>query len=166
MPIDYPALATEINTDPRSYGYAAHVAAGNDQAVAGLLNLARDGTNGGPAVVIRRADIASREIMEAIRITDYTALPANPNTSALSQERRALSWLESLVNADRVRLLNDDGTNNPVMSNFADMFPAGTGTRDRLVALAQRHGSRAEELFGRDAAVTADDVAKALRPNG
>lgn len=163
MPINYTDLATEINTDPRAYGYAAHVLIGNDQAVADLLNLVRTGSNGGPAITIRRVDVGSQEICEAIRVPDYTALPANPNASQLSQERRFLSWMEALVNAPRVRLLNDDGSDTPVMANFADMFGAATGTRQRLVALASRNGSRAEELFGRGTVMTAADVAKALR---
>lgn len=37
--IDYAALKTELTTDPNAYGYTAHVASGNDSALAELLNL-------------------------------------------------------------------------------------------------------------------------------
>jgi hypothetical protein len=42
------------------------------------------------------------------------------------------------------------------------MFPAGSGTRNRLTALATRSGSRAEQLFGRRVSVSHGDVATAL----
>lgn len=156
------SLATELNTDPNAYGYAAKIAVGDDEGVAAIINTVRDGSNGA-SIPIRRSNIASKEIVEAIRVTDYTALPANPNATQLSNERRFLSWMESLVNASEVRLLNDDGTDTPVISNFQDMFPAGSGTRTRLFTLATRNGSRAEQLFGANFVVTASDVAKALR---
>jgi hypothetical protein len=167
--IQVTALRAELLADPRTYGYAAHINVGgvtgndNDQALANLINLVRTGTNGGPAIPIKRDDVASREIMEAIRITDFTALPVSPNATQLSTERRALAWMEALVNADRVRLVNEDGSDTPVMANFGDMFAVGTSTRTRLTALSTRNGSRAEELFGRAVSVSVSEVGRALR---
>lgn len=175
MPVNHAALATEVNTDPRGYGYAEDVAVGNDQAVADKLNLVRDGSvgrvpanptgDGGSAdgvVLVKRADVTSREVIEAVDLADFPALPSNPNASALSTERRQLAYLGWLASVSTMRLVGDDGNDLPIVGNLGAMFPAGTGSRNRLLALRRRPGSRAEELFG--VSVTASDVAKALRP--
>jgi hypothetical protein len=162
MAITPAALRSELLSDPTSLGYAPLVAARDDQGLADLLNLPRDGTNGGPAITVRRADIASRDIWEAIEVTDFPALSGNPSATQLSRERQYLAWLSGLAAIPRVRLLNDDGSNTPVIANLQAMFPGGSGTRARLTALAQRPGSRAEQLFGRDTFVTIADVAEAL----
>jgi hypothetical protein len=161
MAIDYVALKAELETDPVGYGYAPFYNAGDNGALADMLNLVRDGTNGGPAISIRKSDVIGKEIWESIAIADFPALPANPNNSQLSTERRSLSWLEGLANYDTIRLLYDDGSNTPVIENLQGIFPAGTGTRNRLIALATRNGSRAEQLFGANTRLTNEDIAKA-----
>lgn len=150
-------LATEINTDPTAIGYAPHITSGSDNAIADLLNEPRAG------ITIRRQDISTKELYESIDVADYAALPSNPNATQLSTERRFLAWLSGLQALGRVRLQNDDGTDTPVVKNLLTMFPAGSQTRARIIALATRLGSRAEQLFGANVAVTDDDVAKALR---
>lgn len=162
MVLSLPALKTEIQTDPNAYGYAAHVAAGSTQAVADLLNLARTGLNGGPAITVRKSDVSSKSIWEAIDIADFPALPANPNNTQLSTERRSLSWLEGLANIGMIRLLNDDGSDTPVVTNLQGIFPQGSATRSRLLALASRFGSQAEQLFGVGVVISNVDVAAAL----
>ena len=157
MPINHQALQTELQTDPTALGYAASVASGNDEATAAILNQIRAG------ITIRRADIEPREIAAAIAVADYTALGGNPTAAQLSTERRFLSWLTAIMAVPSLRLLNDDGSNTPVIDNFQAMFAAGTGTRTRLIALASRQGTRAEQLFGVGTVVSAADVAKALR---
>lgn len=161
-PAQYQALKTELNADPRAYGYAPLRASGSDNALADLLNLVRDGTNIGPAIPIRRADISSKELWEAIDVADMTALPGSPSVAQLSAERRNLAWLSGLPAIPRLRLLNDDGSNTPAVANLLAIFPASP-TRTRITALASRNGSRAEELFGRDTRLTDADVAVALR---
>ena len=174
MPIDYAALRTELTTDPRGYGYNA--AARNDTLMAEIIDTIRDGTNppanptgGTPAgnadghIDIKRSDVKASEIVLAIDLGDMPSLPTNPNNSQLSQERRSLAYLQMLsCMTDPVQLLNDDGSNTPVVSNVAGIFTAGSATLTRLNALRTRFGSRAEELFGRDTIITADDIGKAL----
>lgn len=156
-------LATEINTDPRAYGYSTHVSSGNDQALADLLNLPRDGANGGPAIPIRREAVPVKSVIESITVSDFPSLPGNPTAAQLSDERRKLAWLTMLASLDTVRILNNDGTNGPVAVNLLAIFPAGSATRDRLVALGSRNGSRAEELWGAETVVTTSQIAQALR---
>lgn len=157
MPINYTALKTELTTDPRGYGYAPLVTAGNDTGLADMLNLVR------AAISIKRADVLPSEILQVLSMTDMPALANNPSSGQQSQERRDLAWLECLTNLDQIRLLNDDGTDTQIRANLARMFPAGTGTRTRLLALETRAGSRAEELFGAGTAVGHSDIATALR---
>lgn len=170
MSINFTALKNELNNDPVSLGYAPFIALGDDVSLAAILNFVRNGVTPcpvnnvvGAAVTVRRKDISSAEIILAIDVTDYTALPTNPNNTQLSNERRFLSWLECLTNVPQVRLINDDGTDTPVITNLQAMFPGGTGTRTRLVALAIRSGSRAELLFGVGTNITPDNVGQALR---
>lgn len=157
MAIDYTTLKNELQGDPTTLGYAQYLSAGNDNQVCALINAAQSG------ITVRRSSITNKEIGEAIDVSDYTALPANPNNTQLSTERRYLSWFEGIMGIENIRLLNDDGTNTPVINNFTAMFPSGTATRQRLVTLATRNGSRAEELFGPNVSITTSDVSKALR---
>jgi hypothetical protein len=147
-------LKTELQTDPTALGYAA--TGSNDLAKADLLNLPRAG------ITIRRADVTPKELIEAISIADYVASPSNPSAIQLSTERRYLAWLSGLSSLETVRLFNDDGSNGPVALNLIAMFTAGSGTLTRLTALAQRQGSRAEQLFGVGVRVSASDIGAAL----
>lgn len=156
MPINFAELNTELTTDPTTLGYATPRAAGNDQALTDALNLVR------AAITIRRANIPVKDIWEAITVADMTALPGTPNATQLSTERRQLAWLSGLPAIGSVRLQNADGSDTSIMTNLAAIFPA-SGTRTRLLALASRTGSRAEQLFGVDTVVTTTDVARALR---
>lgn len=153
MAINYASLKTEVQTDPNSYGYAPLLAAGADGAVAELLNKVRDGTDGFAAITVKRADIAPVEVLEAVDTRDFKASP-----SALEG-----SWFESITQYSRVRLLNEDGAQTRVMANLRRLVTDTNGTQTRLTALANRNGSRAEQLFGTDTRVSADDVSKALR---
>ena len=152
-------LKTELTTDPRGYGYAALITAKNWNGLRDAVNLPRPA----PVPAIRRTDIEVADIYAAIAVADYTALPGNPTAAQLSTERRFLAWLSGLSALKTVRLLNDDGTDTQVVVNFRAMFAAGTGTINRLVALANRLGTRSEELFGRDVFVTDGEVETALR---
>jgi hypothetical protein len=72
-------LKTELQTDPRGYGYASLVALGSDEGLAQLLNVVRDGSvgtvpstptaAGGAAsgiITVRRNDISGAEILQAV----------------------------------------------------------------------------------------------------
>jgi hypothetical protein len=155
MAFTYAALKSELQTDPTVIGYAA--LGTNDVAKAAALNLPR------AAITIRRSDVSAKELWEAIDVSDYTALGASPNATQLSTERRYLAWLTGLPAFGSVRILNDDGSNGPVAVNLLAMFPNGSPTRARIVALASRQGSRAEQLFGEGVAITAQDVGIALQ---
>ena len=163
MPLTFSALKTELQTDPRAYGYASLLAASNWNAVRDLLNLPRTGANGGPAITIRRDDVSSSEIFERIDMADMPALSGTPNANLLSIERQRLAWLTGLAAIPLIRITNDDGTNTGAATTILAIFPAGSGTRTRLVALGNRFGSRAEELFGRNLAVSDGDVETAWK---
>lgn len=149
MPLTYPALKTELQADPATIGYAALVASGNDVGLAALLNEVRAG------ISIRRPDIAPAEILEAIDARDF-----EPTPNVL-----AVAWFGSLTRQERVRLLNDDGSQTRVLANLRRLLLAldTNGSRARLQDMANRPGSRAEQLFGAGVVVTHQDVAIALR---
>ena len=153
MTISFPALKTEIQTDPRGYGYAPLVAAGSDSLVATLLNKVRDGTDGFAAITIRRGDIKSSELFESITAADWNAIATQGSRD----------WLQSIANIPTLRLQLDNGSDTNILAGLKLLFGAGTVTRTNLIAIATRSGSRTEELFGVGIAVTDQDIARALR---
>ncbi len=138
-------LASEINTDPAGVGYAAHVAAGADGAVAAQLNAVGAGA---PYVVNR----------EPIAAGIFTALIDEAEFAAASQGAR-----------DYLRMLATGGTidiNNAIIKGALNALitqAAWPNTRARLIASLTRQGSRAEVLWGVLTTVSATDVAHALR---
>ncbi|HXI14817.1 MAG TPA: hypothetical protein VNM48_00500 [Chloroflexota bacterium] len=159
MPLTYPALRAELNTDPRAYGYAPYVPGTQAQALADLLNFDRNGMTPcpvnniiGPSVSIRRIDIAPQEVLEAIDNRDFIT---NANTLVVG-------WFESMTQALTIRMINDDGTDTRVLGNLKRMVNNTNGTQTRITTIANRAGSRAEELFGREAEVSPADIYEAL----
>jgi hypothetical protein len=166
--VNVPLLKQELQADQAGLGYAPLFASGQDRLIADILNFIRDGATPcpvnnivGAAITVRRIDISVSELYAAIDVADYPALPVNPTAAQLSSERRFLAWLSGLTALAVVRLLNDDGSDTPVVKNLRAMFAQATPTFQRLAALASRNGSRAEQLFGPRTIVTSDDVAAA-----
>lgn len=145
-------LHTEITTDPRGYGYVPLLSSGNDDGLAALLNKVRDGTDGFASISVKRTDIASNEVLEAL---DSRDLAASPNAGLCA-------WFQSATGLSRLRLVNDDGTNTRVLGNIKRLFTSDVqGSQTRLQAVATRNGSRAEELFGTGTVLTNFDVGQA-----
>lgn len=157
MAFSLAALTTEIQTDPLTYGYAAFVSSGNDQGIADAINKVRTGSDGKPAISVKRPDCSPAEILEAIDVRDFPASPTGVNSVPLAQ-----SWLESVTQFDRIRLTADDGTKTTTRKNIDRLVGNTQGSQDRLDAVAVRNGSRAEQLFGFGVAVTSNQVAAAL----
>lgn len=135
--IDYAALKAEIVSDPQAFGYAAAWTAGEDWKVADLLNQVR-------AIQINRGKIDGSEIVAATTPSEFLALSAANQNLYI-----AITGASGGV----------DVSSALTRSAFAAMFANGTATRAALVALANRPGSRAEQLFGQG--VSHFDVAKA-----
>lgn len=159
MPYTLAELKSELTNDPIAYGYAPFMAVRDVDTLYEMINRVRDGTNGGPAIIIRKANLSIKELYEAVVMSDMPALSGSPNAAALSTERQRLAWFTGLASLDTVRILNDDGSNNSVADNLLAMFPVGSGTRTRLIALAQRFGSRGEQLWGEGVHVAFMDIA-------
>lgn len=134
------ALRTELQTDPTGLGYAPLITNGDDADLAALLNAVR-GT-----ITVFRNDIESGEIVGSTVLSDFTTLTS-------SQQNYYLA----IVSQPTV-----DATNTNLRTSLATLFPAGSTTRTNLQALAQRNGSRAEQLFGTGISVSTADVARAL----
>lgn len=147
------ALKTELNTDPRSYGYAADIASGYIGGLVARLTLARDGTNGGPLIKL------------AVPTADTGVIRANISKAAYdgltTGDRAWLNWLTSAgfvaVTADTVQTLAG------VPTASGSVWSAGTRTamNAAMDAVLRYTGSRSQELFG--VQVTGDDVTNALR---
>ena len=138
----YQALKTEITTDPKGYGWAAKYNAGNDTGLAADMNLARTGSNGGPAISLNRGTVSTQELVEAIVQSE---MPSNANQR---------DWLIMVASGERVRV--DAGST--ARAGLLAIFGAATATRANLTAVSSRAASRIEELFGLNVVVTADDI--------
>ncbi len=152
-------LRTEITTDPAGLGYGPLLAAGQDWALADVLNFVRDGTtpcptNGvvGAAITVCRNDVSSSDLVSAIDVKDFKT----------SLNLMTMAWLIGIFSVGRVQLLNADGTDAPVMANLRELLNNTNGSITRLIGVARRFGSRAEQLFGLGTRVTIDDIAAAF----
>ena len=152
MAFTFAALASEINNDPQTYGFAAFVQAGNDQAITDALNKVRDGTDGEAAQIVKRPNITGGEILEAIDRADFSA---NPNPALVA-------YFESATQQASVRLVDEAGADTRILSNIKGLLSASTASRTRLNAIAEEPGSRAQKLFGYSVRITNADVATAL----
>lgn len=138
-PIDYAALANEINTDPVSLGYAGK----SDYQISVLLN-----TAGGSGQTLFKSYTPTEDVVAGIVRSEYDALAAAGKT-----------YLNEVVlKASKVK--TGDAT---LRTQIAQLFGAGTTTRTNLTNVASRPASRAEILFGENATVSDADVARALR---
>lgn len=144
MAIDYPALNTEIRTDPVGIGYAPHVDSGNDVLVAALLNEVRVAA---PTFSINRGEVPSQKVVNEFDAGEFGAL--------VTEQLQRLSIMTQFGTVDL-----GDAT---VRQILGAIFPLGGVTRTNLTALSTRSCSRGEFLFGAGTVISAADVARALR---
>lgn len=139
MPINYTALATEINTDPKALGYANK----SDYEIAVILN-----TPGASAETLFKSYTPIEDIVACILRSEYDSLAAAGKT-----------YLNEVV-LKGARVKTGDAT---LRTQVAQLFGAGTTTRTNLTNVASRPATRAEILFGENTNVSDQDVAVALR---
>lgn len=151
--MDYTALATEINTDPLTLGYAALVSSGSDQGIAILLN-ANNYTLQGP---VPMTDVFIWLGENALTVTiQGIAATSGP------LQNNAATFLLAVQGGSAVL----DVTNSAIVAMVAAFVTAGTFTQsvqDALFAMGQVPASRAEVLFGSGVSVSNSDVSFALR---
>jgi hypothetical protein len=134
--MDFAALKVELQTDPASLGYAVLLAAGNDAALAGLLNAPRP-------VTIPAGPVESYLVVAAIKRAEFDALTAPDRT-----------YLSFIITPALVNL----GVGE-VRTALAVLFPPGSATRTNLVALASRPANRVQEIGLGESATVADVLA-------
>jgi hypothetical protein len=137
-------LTTELNTDPKSLGYAPFIAGGNIVQLAGLLNsLTGNGIGSVP-----REPISADAFIGLINDVELDTL-----TIGKKQD------LQIYEGAGMV----DIGNIN--VQNWIDnAFPAGSApiTHTAMHNMFNRVASRAEVLFGAGTVITTEDVSTAL----
>jgi hypothetical protein len=138
-------LATEIQNDPTSRGYAAQIALRSDQGVANLLNEVL------ATISIKRSDISPDQVLENITVSDFKVLTVAQG-----------AYFQSLMNRTKLRLQTDAGVDTGIKTSLVAMLNNTGGTLTRLGALQTRNGSRAEQLWGEGTMISASDVARAL----
>src|SRR5688572_21578162 len=136
-PSNYPALKTELTTDPKGLGLVGMT----DGVAASTLNQLGASAD----TVPQTQPIDSYLVINATTSTDWAALSATERTR-----------YQTLTGAGKV-----DPSNANVTAAFLAMFPAGSTTRANLQALANRSCSRAEKLWGTGVVVAYYDVGRA-----
>lgn len=137
MPINIAQLRNELTTDPVALGYNVSDAVGCRDAI----NLPRTG-----AFLQPRNTIEAWEIAACLVLAEYAAL------SAVNRQ-----MVDMYVAAGKV-----NPTNATVIANFQTIFGPATTTRANLLAVRNRPGSRAEQLFGPGTTVLLEQVREAL----
>jgi hypothetical protein len=135
------ALHDEIENDPEGIGYKEGEAWKSDAVIAGLIN---DPANGD---IVQRSLVDTKEIIEQITLADWDAISAAQRLYI--QLLPALPVVSTIQNGTEVR------------NNLLTIFGAGTTTRDNLIAVVERQGSRAEVLWGEGMTVSITQVAYA-----
>ena len=135
------ALHDEIEADPEGIGYKIDGDWKGDQVIADLIN---DPANGG---VVQRQYINPQEVIEQITLADWETISAS--------QRLYIQLLPSLTIISAVQ----DGTE--VRNNLLTIFGAATTTRNNLIGVVQKDGSRAEMLWGEGVTISISNVAYA-----
>ena len=152
---DYAALKNEISTDPLALGYAPYVTAGNDGAIAILLNA----LTGLGAATISITTLSRGAILRG-------TIPANDQlASGMTLANVAISAAVSNKWASRFAALRGaDPTmtmDATLMGLLGQLVTDGLMTQPYIDAFTKRTGSRAEVLWGMGTIVQWRDVAAA-----
>lgn len=143
MAVTLSVLRSELLSSAQASLYSAAVATGDDNRLADLLNVRGSAT-------VSIGTIYAVDMQQTVVASEY---------GVLSSGQRDM-W-----NAIVTTGVNGVSISNAALrAQVAYVWSAGTTTRASLLALDTRTGSRAEVLFGVGAAVTPNDIQKALRP--
>ncbi len=145
--VDLTALKTEITTDPESIGYAPHVATGNQNEIAALLNTVNQ------AITVK--DTYLDKDLFLASITPAALVLATSSTLLQSKWDRIIAF----VQASNYINLSHPGVAPLLTLAVSD----GILTQQQVNAIGSRSGSRAEQVLGVGTTVTIDDIANALR---
>lgn len=169
MPLTIAALKTELQTDPRGYGYNA--AARNDSDMLERINRRRDGAVGNvPSVPTADGGIASGIIKLNNLVVDTGVLRASVTKAAydgLAATER--TWLNFFVSNGTIVPKPDNitalcGTVPGDPTSTGSVWSAGTRAvmNPAMEAIMRKVASRAEEKFGVGVVVTLDNIGDAL----
>lgn len=140
------ALKTELTTDPKALGYAAHIASGALNTVEALVNATYQA-----ATNVQLGDVPCHKVRSCISLADWVAMTPEQRT-----------YLHMLLDGDTVNL--SDGMVDDNLVKAGGIWAPGTllNSRARLIAMKQRKATRSEELFGLDTVLYVPEIAAAL----
>ena len=147
--MDYNALKTELQTDPKSLGYASLITAGNTAALANLLNA----TTGNGASTVALTTIDHDDFVADILPDVLTVLP----TLSATIQTKWQTILQQFSTSSEVLL-----TNATTQQLLGEAVTDGLATQAQVTAWTTRTCSRAEVLFGAGTVVAQSDVMMAL----
>lgn len=140
-------LHDELVNDPASMGYAAAVAANNDQALEAILNDLAAGSAKG--YTLTKSNITAPELQSCVVVSEWVSRSADQKTG----------WQNLLI----ASAFNGVPTTNANIVAQADAIWNGTTTMANLAAKIVRPCTRAEQIGGEGYAPSAGEVSLALR---
>lgn len=134
MGIDFPAMKSEIETDPQALGYSLV----DNALTATLLNDRK------VSIQVARGEVPTQEVIDATVFSELSQA-TNQRLYIILTSRETIMITPTII------------------SLVKEIFASGTTSRTQLATLQTRDGSRAEELFGVDTVITAKDVNTAIQ---
>lgn len=145
-------LRTELADDPGARGYAALLAAGNDQGLAELLNAVEVG-------ITVTVPVTQRAVLKRLMVLGK----CKALKDAADQGLNAAAWNTWEVLKHPAFALIDlfDAASQAQMGALVSSGVLTAEDRASVESLGQRRGSRVEQLFGAGVACTRADIAGA-----
>lgn len=158
-------IRAELDADPLALGYAAPVAAGNDDATAAMINA----KNYRGPVPIRELSASCLALGVTGGVLALVEIPIgseiSPGVPMTMATKAALHKILTLIQTD-YRLETAD-CDDPSFASGCDGLIAlgviGAGDKAALMALGENRRSRAEVLWGDGATVTHGDIGRARK---
>lgn len=142
-PYTLAALATEINTDPVTLGYAPAKVAGSASQIAALLN-----STYGAVTTVYRKNIPAGEILSGIVWAEVSAFTA-----------ARIAAIQLMLSTGTV-----DGSSQNIRDFFAGALTGANTSKSNLDTISKvAKPTRAEELWGAGTVVSASDIASIIR---
>jgi hypothetical protein len=145
-------LAAEVQNDPESIGYAAHIASGNDAALLALIN---------GKTIAAYGDVANSYFLAWATKHGQMSKIADTKDDNQDPLRDAALALDKLLNTDKPLNINAADIQQQ-MGAWLALGKCNQAAIDDLYALGATHISRAEQLWGRGFAVGGLDLSNAL----
>jgi hypothetical protein len=151
-------LRAELQNDPANLGYAEPLLTAQDRTVAGLLNASRDQVYSYAPIADLQAEL--HKMIHSSGLPTWSVI----KQQAAGEASAIQAVCQLIIDITQARYNNADMGLVVVQASLSALETATiltTEQKNTLLALGQRYRSRAEELWGLDTRITAEQVSAA-----